>query len=77
MPKKYQLHHFIFELRDGKSLRFHAEQDDYFATLATILALLKDKLPLKEKSHRDLLKRIVKDLLFLQKQYCLTKKPLP
>jgi len=65
-------------------IEFHAESHDYFATLATILCFIQNNLE-SEASHlqkslhevehsASALKRINKDLQFLQNTFNLVKK---
>jgi len=54
-----------------KSLEFHIKSDDYFGTLATVLSLIKQNLEkdkLKQKNI-EVLKNLIKDLLYLQNKY--------
>lgn len=55
-----------------KSVKFHIKSDDYFGTLATILSLIRQS----NDNHKNLniLKRLEKDLLFLQKKYKIINK---
>jgi hypothetical protein len=59
-----------------QNLKFHIKSDDYFGTLATILDLLRlDTLEKKFIFDKNkVLKRIVKDLVYLQDNYKITKK---
>lgn len=61
-----------------KRLRFHVKVDDYFATLATLLGFVEEKLTLLEKSvnkgqatslELSILNEMQKDLMYLQKNY--------
>lgn len=69
-------------LRDASSVRFHAENDDYFGTAATTLRLLKDSLSeLIAKSpaeDRDLINKtfnnLENDLMILQNNYLIVAK---
>lgn len=80
----YYRHTQPWILRDGdnhKELLFHIEADDYFATLATVLELLRQTLAdprLQDESHQHEIKlalaRIAEDLLFLQKNYQIKKR---
>ena len=56
-----------------KSLEFHIESDDYFGTLATVLGLAEETI-LKDKKHKTIFKRLIKDLIYLQKEYKIVKK---
>lgn len=56
-----------------KSIKFHIKSDDYFGTLATALSLISQSLENK-KQNVKFLNTIVKDLLYLQKEYKIVKK---
>lgn len=56
-----------------KSLKFHIKSDDYFGTLATVLSLAEETI-LKNKKHKTIFKRLIKDLMYLQKEYKVVKK---
>lgn len=57
-----------------RSLEFHIESQDYFGTLATILNLIKqDKNQNITKINKNILDKIEKDLMFLQRNYKITK----
>lgn len=56
-----------------KSIKFHIKSDDYFGTLATILSLISQSLENNKQSIK-VLNNIVKDLLYLQKEYKIVKK---
>ncbi len=74
--KKYIITQRLSLLRDEKSVKRHIADNDYFGTVATILALLKHQItadsnklsPQIEKSFANL----EKDLNFLQKKYQIT-----
>ncbi len=55
-------------------LDFHAQADDYFVTLATIINLLREQLLSNADRHNKIMERTIKDLIYLQKHYRLTKK---
>jgi len=55
-----------------KSIKFHIKSDDYFATLATVLSLMKQDKTGVDKNK--VIKRLVRDLMFLQNNYKITKK---
>ena len=59
-----------------KSLNFHIKSDDYFGTLATVLSFIKQDIILKKHDINsiDVLEKLEKDLLFLQKEYKIVKK---
>lgn len=67
---------FGMEKNRIQNLKFHVRSEDYFGTLATILDLFRlDVLEKKFIFDKDkLLKRIVKDLKFLQANYKIVKK---
>ena len=59
------------------SVQFHLKFGDYFGTIATILGLLaEEKDPKNEidKRHARTLRRIQKDLLFLQDHYKIVER---
>jgi len=59
-----------------KSLKFHIKNNDYFGTLATVLSLIKEK-SLDSGLTKDddkAIKKIIDDLMFLQKNYVIVKK---
>ena len=59
-----------------QKLKFHIKSEDYFGTLATILDLF--RLDVLEKKFifdkNKILKKIVKDLIYLQDNYKIIKK---
>ena len=59
-----------------QNLKFHIKSEDYFGTLATVLDLF--RLNVLEKKFifdKDkILKKIIKDLIYLQDNYKITKK---
>ncbi len=61
-----------------KSTDFHIKSNDYFGTLATILTLINEKPEYFDGKPRELnngcFKRIIKDLLYLQKNFKIIKK---
>jgi hypothetical protein len=59
-----------------KSLNFHIKSDDYFGTLATVLSFIKQDIIFKKHNINsvDVLEKLEKDLLFLQKEYKIVKK---
>jgi len=62
-----------------KQLEKHIEQSDYFGTLVTVLnmarqTLEKDMRGPKKNWHIKLLQSLEEDLIFLQKNYKITKK---
>jgi hypothetical protein len=56
-----------------KSVEFHIKSGDYFGTLATVLSLSEETI-LKDKKHKTIFKRLIKDLMYLQKEYIIIKK---
>jgi len=79
MAKKYDIKPLILLLRDEDSVRFHVKNDDYFGTIATIISLIKQKTK-KECPNNPLLEKALNnletDLMFLQKNYKITKKKI-
>lgn len=59
-----------------QNLKFHVRSEDYFGTLATILDLFRlDVLEKKLIYDKDkVLKKIIKDLIYLQENYKIVKK---
>ncbi|MCK5061941.1 hypothetical protein KAR28_05345 [Candidatus Parcubacteria bacterium] len=59
-----------------QKLKFHIKNKDYFGTLATILHLFRlDVLEKKFIYDKDkVLEKIIKDLVYLQDNYNITKK---
>ncbi|MCR4342592.1 MAG: hypothetical protein NUV40_01650 [Patescibacteria group bacterium] len=62
-----------------KQLERHIENDDYFGTLATVLnmarqTLEKDMRGPKKNWHIKLLQSLEEDLIYLQREYKITKK---
>lgn len=56
-----------------KSVKFHIESSDYFGTLATVLSLIKQS-PGNIKEHERGLNNVIKDLMYLQKEYKICQK---
>lgn len=56
-----------------KSLEFHIKSDDYFGSLATVISLV-DETILENKKNKTIFKRLIKDLMYLQKEYKIVKK---
>jgi hypothetical protein len=77
-PKKYQIKHLLYLVKDEKSVRFHLAQDDYFGTIATILSLVRQKIeesPKKQSQEFSLtLKNLENDLVWLQENFQITPK---
>jgi hypothetical protein len=59
-----------------KSVEFHIKSGDYFGTLAAVLSLVEQILK-DDKENRKILKNVVKDLLYLQKNYIIVKNKTP
>ena len=59
-----------------QNLKFHIKSEDYFGTLATVLDLFRlDVFEKKFIFDKDkILKKIVKDLIYLQDNYKIIKK---
>jgi hypothetical protein len=59
-----------------KSLKFHIKSDDYFGTLATVLNLINEKNLKHELLEEDsqIIKKIIKNLIFLQENYKIIEK---
>lgn len=59
-----------------KSLKFHLEVGDYFATVATVLNLIRQGVKDKkiEKTYIDSLAHYVDELMYLQSNYKIEKK---
>jgi hypothetical protein len=56
-----------------RSLKFHIEQGDYFATLATVLDLLRQGIATGD-FEAEILKNLTSDLLYLQSHFVITKR---
>lgn len=75
--KNYQLHVTNRLLRDAASVRFHAANDDYFGTAATVIHLIRQRLTADLKTApgdegaliEKALKNLEQDLLILQSDY--------
>lgn len=75
--KNYQLKPTVKILKDAASVKFHVDNDDYFGTAATLVALIRQQLSQQIKKapskERDLIDRAFKnlenDLLHLQNNY--------
>jgi len=59
-----------------KSLKFHIKVNDYFGTLSTILSLIRQNIEKREndKSNIKILKKVEKDLMYLQNNYKIINK---
>jgi len=58
-------------INDQESVNFHVKSDDYFGTLATTLSLWRQRGVWPEAEGTEL----EQDLLYLQKEYLIKKKP--
>ncbi len=71
--KKYYLMPSWQLLQDEKSVNFHVYSDDYFATLAAILKVIKEKISDQKIIDSQIiivsLENLITDLLFLQNNY--------
>lgn len=56
-----------------KSVEFHIKNNDYFGTLATVLSLIMQTME-SSNQHIKTLENIVKELMYLQKEYKIVKK---
>lgn len=56
-----------------KFVQFHIKSDDYFCTLATGLSLIRQTSQ-SDKKYEKRLDNIVKDLIYLQKEYKIVRK---
>jgi hypothetical protein len=78
MAKRYHLTPLLWLVRDEASVKFHVASDDYFGTMATILSLLKQQIKKDGSSQapacRQTLKNLEQDLLFLQKNYQISRR---
>lgn len=59
-----------------KAVKFHIKNDDYFGTLATVLSLVEQDVMQNGflDIHSDLLKKKVKELVYLQAHYKIIDK---
>ncbi|PKM91053.1 hypothetical protein CVU82_03265 [Candidatus Falkowbacteria bacterium HGW-Falkowbacteria-1] len=72
--KKYKIKNNTLIIRDRKSAKTHIKQGDYFGTIATILNLLsQDKFIKNTKELKKYLKKISKELEYLQKNFDIKK----
>jgi hypothetical protein len=55
-------------------VRFHVESNDYLSNLATILSLMGDLNDKMLLSHRDTLRKICHELMFIQQHYKIVEK---
>ena len=79
MPKNYRLTPLLWLVRDEAGVKFHIKSDDYFGTIAAILSLLKQEIKKggdkDTLAYRTTLNNLEKDLLFLQKNYEIKRRP--
>lgn len=79
MNKRYRITPTLHLLRDEASVKFHIKSDDYFGTIATVLDLIKQQI--KKDSRPDAavlnktLKNLKDDLMFLQNNYEIKRRP--
>jgi len=59
-------------MKNKNGLEFHIKSNDYFGTLATILSLISQDYKIVE--NKGILESVVKDLVYLQKEYKIIKK---
>ena len=59
---------------DCHKIDFHVKSDDYFGTLATILDLMGQEKTNPKNRHADIMKKLKRNLLYLQKNYKIVKK---
>jgi hypothetical protein len=60
-----------------KSVKRHIDADDYFATLATILDLLRQQFEGKAVSHKtpgQIIQTVCEELLYLQANYTIVRR---
>ncbi|MDD3711101.1 MAG: hypothetical protein PHP37_00640 [Patescibacteria group bacterium] len=75
MNKDYKISPSFYLIHDKKSVNFHVKKNDYFGTLATIIELINQDNVLENKEElKKLLKRLKKDLLYLQENFIIKKK---
>ncbi len=69
--KTYELKNFpVLTVKDSTSVKFHAQADDYFGTLATTLSLWKQTGVWPETEYQEL----QQDLQHLHQNYTINKK---
>lgn len=78
MSKRYKIKQKLWLVCDRPGTEFHVSCDDYFATIATVLSLLKQQIK-KEGCTSPLISKTLNnlknDLLFLQTNYHITPRP--
>ncbi len=77
--KKYHFKINNYILSDIKGVKFHVKSSDYFATLASVLSIIREKIEntynIKEKKLIEkILKNLIEDCLYLQNNYSITAK---
>jgi len=78
MNNNYKINNSFAFIFDRQSVNFHAKNNDYFGTLATIMELLnQDEIIENKKELKRILKSLKKDLIYLQKDFLIIKKPKP
>jgi len=76
MIKDYEINRSFYLIHDKKSVNFHVQKNDYFGTLATIIKLINQDNILEDKVElKKLLKKLEKDLIYLQKNFAIKKLP--
>ena len=76
MPTNYKINNNNLITRDQQSVKSHIKQGDYFGTTATVLSLLSQKEFIDNKKDlKKYLKKISKELVYLQKNFDIIKKP--
>lgn len=78
MNRRYQISLLPEKVKDEESVRFHIKSGDYFGTIAAILSLIRQDLEksgaLKTAAFKKIFHELEDDLLFLQKEYLISKK---
>ncbi|MFA5420889.1 MAG: hypothetical protein WC280_02615 [Patescibacteria group bacterium] len=74
--ERYKINNNNLIIKDQKSAKFHIKEGDYFGTIATTLSLLSQEDVISDiKKIKKYLKRMSKDLDYLQKNFKIVKKP--
>lgn len=75
MNKDYKINPIFYLLHDKKNVDFHVKKNDYFGTLATIMELINQDNILEDKKElKKILRRLKKDLLYLQDNFFIYNK---
>ncbi len=75
MKRDYKINPIFYLIHDKKGVNFHVEKNDYFGTLATIMELMnQDEVFKNKKELKIILRRLKKDLLYLQENFVIRKK---